>query len=71
MRDHNEMIYEADKRGEERGRKKGREEGREEGRQNVNKLVSLLIQDNRFADLERCVNDPVFQNELMGEYGIK
>lgn len=71
MRDHNEMIYEADKRGEERGRKKGREEGREEGRQNVNKLVSLLIQDNRFADLERCVNDPVFQNEIMGEYGIK
>lgn len=67
MRDHNEMIYEADKRGEERGRKKGREEGR----QNVNKLLSLLIQDNRFADLERCVNDPVFQNQLMGEYGIK
>ncbi len=59
VRDHNQMLLEADRRGEERGR------------QNVNKLISLLIKDNRFTDLERCVNDPVFQNKIMGEYGIK
>ena len=42
MRDHNEMMYEADKRGEERGREEGREEGRKNEALNIAaNLISL------------------------------
>ena len=83
VRDHNQMLLEADRRGEERGLKKGREEGRKEGREEgmeigenraslrFNELILLLSRDNRFADLTRSANDPAFQKQLMEEYGIE
>ena len=54
VRDYNQGIYEAEQRGEQR----------------VNKLTSLLLQDKRYADLERSVKDPDFQKQLMKDYGI-
>ena len=41
IRDYNQAIYEAEERGEQR----------------VNKLHSLLIQQKRYADLERSVSE--------------
>ena len=54
VRDYNQGILEAEQRGEAR----------------INKLNTLLIQDKRFNDLERSVNDISFQKQLMSEYGI-
>lgn len=54
IRDYNQGIYEAEQRGEQR----------------VNKLTSLLLQDKRYDDLERSVNDAEFQRQLMKDYGI-
>ena len=54
VRDYNQTIYEAEQRGEQR----------------VNKLHSLLIQQKRYADLERSISDMAFQHQLMDEYGI-
>lgn len=66
VRDYNQGILEA----EQRGHKEGREEGRKEGEARVNKLISLLIKDKRYSDLERSANDSSFQKQLMSEYGI-
>ena len=63
MRDYNEMMYEADMRGEERGEKRAT--------LRINKLIALLSQDKRYPDLARSAADPVFQKQLMNEYGIK
>ena len=63
MRDYNEMMYEADMRGEERGEKRAT--------LRINKLIALLSQDKRYADLARSAADPGFQKQLMNEYGIK
>ena len=63
MRDYNEMMYEADMRGEERGEKRAT--------LRINKLNSLLSRDNRIADLVRSTSDPAFQKQRMGEYGIE
>ena len=54
VRDYNQGILEAEKRGEAR----------------INKLNSLLIKDKRYNDLERSANDSSFQKQLMSEYGI-
>lgn len=54
VRDYSQGILEAEQRGEAR----------------INKLNTLLIQDKRFNDLERSVNDISFQKQLMSEYGI-
>ncbi len=52
--DHNQMILEAEERGEER----------------ISKLFSLLVQDKRFEELERAATDKDFQNQLIIDYGI-
>ena len=52
--DYNQMVREAEERGEER----------------INKLHAILIREKRFTDLERSVNDKVFQQHLMRLYGI-
>ena len=54
VRDYSQGILEAEQRGEAR----------------INKLNTLLIQDKRFNDLERSVNDISFQKQLMSEYGL-
>ena len=66
IRDHNQLMYEA----EQRGIGIGREEGREKGMEQINKLITHLIQDKRYDDLERSANDPNFQQQLMKEYQI-
>lgn len=58
IRDYNQGMLEAEQR------------GRAEGEARINKLNTLLIQDNRFNDLERSVNDISFQKQLMSEYGL-
>jgi len=80
--DHNQMMFEAKQQGWEEGRKEGREEGRKEGREEgreegeknstkrINQLNKLLIQDKRYSDLERSVNDQDFQYKLLEEYDI-
>ena len=52
--DYNQMVLEAEERGEER----------------INKLNAFLIQDERFDDLKRSTNDKDFQRQLMEQYGI-
>lgn len=54
IRDYNQGIHEAEQRGKER----------------VNKLNSLLLQDDRYDDLKRSVKDADFQKQLMNDYGI-
>lgn len=60
--DHNQMILEAEERGEQRGEKRGAER--------VSKLYAYLIQEQRFEDLERSTRDMDFQQQLMKQYGI-
>ncbi len=62
IRDHNQMILEAEERGEKRGEKRGAER--------INKLCAYLIQEQRFEDLERSTRDMDFQQQLMKQYGI-
>ncbi len=52
--DHNQMMLEAEERGEER----------------INKLNTFLIKEKRFEDLERATMDKDFQYQLMLQYGI-
>ena len=54
IKDHNQMMFEAEERGVER----------------INKLNAILLQNKRYADLERATNDKNFQQQLMSEYGI-
>ena len=68
--DHNQMILEAEERGEKRGEKRGEERGEKRGKELVSKLFALLVQDKRFEDLERAARDDDFQQQLMKQYGI-
>ena len=47
-----------------------REEGREEGRDKVNRLVALLMQNNRLDDLLRSTEDKCYQQKLFVEFEI-
>ena len=49
--DYNQMVLEAEERGEER-------------------IMPILIQDERFDDLKRSTKDKDFQRQLMEQYGI-
>lgn len=60
--DHNQMMLEAEERGERRGEKQMKER--------INKLNIFLIKDQRFDDLERAARDDDFQQQLMLEYKI-
>ena len=62
IRDHNQMMFEA--------KESGREEGIEIGEARINKLNAILIQNKRYADLERATNDKEVQRQLMSEYDI-
>jgi len=66
IRDYNQFMYEAEQRGLEQGQKLGLEQGQ----QRINNLITQLMQDKRYADLERSAKDPAFQRQLMSEYGI-
>ena len=60
--DHNQMMIEAEERGEERGREFAEEQ--------INKLNAFLIHEKRFEDLERSTRDKEFQKQLMHQYDI-
>ncbi len=60
--DHNQMILEAEERGEKRGK--------ELEKARINKLNTYLIKDKRFDELERAAKDDDFQKKLMLQYGI-
>lgn len=66
IRDHRQMMFEAEQRGEKRGRAQGIDEGEER----INKLYSFLIKEKRFEDLERATGDKKFRQELLKQYDI-
>lgn len=43
---------------------------REEGRELINKLNSILIEQDRIEDLKRASNDPAYQEQLIKELGL-
>lgn len=51
-------------------REEGREKGREEGINRINELNRRLLLDDRKEDMLRAVQDPVYQEELLREYGL-
>lgn len=63
--DYNQMVLEAEERGEERGRKQG-----EEQVERINRLHALLIKEKLFEDLERSTTDKDYQKRLMEKYSI-
>lgn len=68
--DHNQMMLEAEERGEERGEKRGEERGRKFAEEQINKLNAFLIHEKRYEDLERSTRDKDFQKQLINQYGI-
>lgn len=64
--DYNQAMKEA----KETGWEAGREEGEKKSREQINRLNALLIQDERYSDLQKSVKDYEFQKQLMSEYGI-
>lgn len=56
--DHNQMMLEAEERGEARAE------------QRINKLHALLIHEKRYEALERSTRDKEFQKQLMLDYKI-
>ena len=47
-----------------------REEGREEGRELINKLNSILVEQDRMEDLKRAAKDQAYQEQLIKELGL-
>jgi hypothetical protein len=47
-----------------------KQEGLEQGKEQLNRLISLLIRDNRQEDLLRSTTDAEYQNQLLREYQI-
>ena len=66
VRDYNEGMLEA----EERGLARGKAQGLAQGEERVNMLHKLLLEEKRYEDLERAVNDRAYQRQLMQEYEI-
>ena len=70
IRDYNQMIQEAEQRGEQRGIECGMERGMECGIERICKLHNLLIQNGRYEDLARSSKDSDYRNQLLKEYKI-
>lgn len=62
IRDHKQMMFEAEQR--------GRAQGIDEGEERINKLYSFLIKEKRFKDLDRATGDKDFRQELLKQYDI-
>ena len=56
--------------GEKRGIAIGERRGEKHGRNEINRLVAILLEENRIDDLKRAVHDEEYQQQLMIEYGI-
>ena len=59
------------KEGHEAGRNEGLKIGRLEGEEQSMKLVNVLISQERYEDLKRCLEDRTFREELLEQFGIK
>lgn len=74
IRDHNQMMREAEERGRKAGERIGREAGEKIGErragERINRLNSYLIREKRFEELERSASDEDLQKQLMEQYGI-
>ena len=62
VRDYNQGMYEAEQRGIQIGEQRGE--------QRVNDLYSILIQANRYSDLERSIQDVAFRKQLIEEFDL-
>ncbi|MCM1423852.1 MAG: hypothetical protein NC415_08555, partial [bacterium] len=51
-------------------RGEGREEGIEEGIEKLNRLIQLLMEENRQEDLVRSTTDEAYRETLFREFGI-
>ena len=58
------------KEGEAKGRAEGLEEGMKAGQQRLRRLMSALLKENRYDDINKAAADPDFCEELFKEYGI-
>lgn len=65
-----EIREEARAEGLEQGIEQGIEQGREETVARLNKLNSCLLSANRLSDLQRALQDPEYQKQLLKEFGI-
>lgn len=70
VRDYNQGMYEAEQRGIQIGEQRGIQIGEQRGEQRVNDLYSILIQANRFSDLERSIQDVAFRKQLIEEFDL-
>ena len=52
-------------------REEGLEEGVQQGEDRVNRLIRLLLEQNRIADIEKSVKNPDYQKELFQEFDIQ
>ena len=68
--DHNQMMLEAEERGEKRGREQGWKQGQEQGEERIIRLNTFLLNGKRYDDLERATRDKDFRQQLMDQYGI-
>ena len=51
--------------------KQSREEGVQQGEDRVNRLIRLLLEQNRIADIEKSVKNPDYQKKLFQEFDIQ
>lgn len=65
-----EIREEARAEGLEQGIEQGIVRGREETVARLNKLNSCLLSANRLSDLQRALQDPEYQKQLLKEFGI-
>ncbi len=56
--------------GRAEGRAEGITEGRIEARETLNKLIKRLLDDNRLEDIKKSVEDEIYQDKLLKEYGL-
>ena len=52
-------------------REEGLEEGVQQGEDRVNRLIRLLLEQNRIADIEKSVKNPDYQKKLFQEFDIQ
>lgn len=59
-----------EKKGIAKGRAEGRAEGREEGEEKMSKLVSVLLEKQDYAAIQKVTEDPEIRKEYFSRYGI-
>ena len=55
---------------ESKARDEGRAEGRNEGVDLMAKLVDMLMEADRYADVKKATKDPEYRDKLMKEYKL-